>query len=187
MRVSNIEVIKCYDSDLPLLLADEYQLQQVFVNLVIDAEQAMLETHGKGRLEITTKFDHDRKTILISFQDDGPGIPEKDMSKIFDPFFTTKPVGKGTGLGLSISYSIIQEHDGLINVASDKEKGTTFTVELPVVSPELLETSVSSPTGETVKFSGKNFLVVDDESSLVALIKDTLEHQGYTVETAMSG
>ena len=97
LKVNNIEVLRTLDSDLPATFADEHQLQQVFMNLIINAEQAMLEAHKKGRLEVSTRWNEERGKIQISFRDDGPGIPEEYASKIFDPFFTTKPDGKGTG------------------------------------------------------------------------------------------
>lgn len=188
MRVNNIEVIKNFTPKLPPLLADEYQLQQVFMNLIINAEQAMLEVHEKGCLKVTTKLDADRNIILISFQDDGPGIAKGDIPNIFNPFFTTKPVGKGTGLGLSISYSIIQEHVGFISVDSTKGRGSTFTVELPIVDLEKQEAELkSSPTVKTEETTVKSVLVVDDEISVLELIKEALEHEGYTVETATRG
>jgi two-component system NtrC family sensor kinase len=132
MRVNNIDVIRRFDHNLPFPLADEHRLQQIFLNIIINAEQAMLESQGKGRLTVRTRWNTRRLRVEIAFQDNGPGIPWQNLSKIFDPFFTTKPMGKGTGLGLSISYGIIQEHGGHIRALSDTDGGSTFTVELPV-------------------------------------------------------
>jgi PAS domain S-box-containing protein len=129
-RVNNIEVVTHLDPDLPEIIADHFQIQQVFVNIVLNAEQAMIESHGQGILTvITEKIEN---VIRISFTDDGPGIPPDIINRIFDPFFTTKEVGKGTGLGLSICYGIITKQGGRISVQSQPNNGATFVVELPL-------------------------------------------------------
>ena len=130
LKVSNIELKKNFGADLPQIHADPHQLQQVFLNLVINAEQAMTAAHGRGSLSITTKRVGDTLQVVVA--DDGPGIPDEFISQIFDPFFTTKEVGKGTGLGLSVCYGIVKEHGGELWVESEEGKGTTFTVELPL-------------------------------------------------------
>jgi PAS domain S-box-containing protein len=133
-KVNNVEVKKQLAPDLPEIMADYFQLQQGFLNIVINAENAMLEAHGRGKLVITTeKVDH---LIRASFADDGPGIAKEDLSRIFDPFFTTKEVGKGTGLGLSICHGIVATHGGQIYAKSELGKGTTFIVELPIGATE---------------------------------------------------
>jgi len=129
-KVNNVMTIKYFASDLPKITADGFQLRQVFLNLIINAEYFMIESHGKGTLGIKTE--QDRDIIRISFADDGPGIPEENVKHLFDPFFTTKEVGKGTGLGLSICHGIITEHGGRIYAKSDLGKDATFVVELPV-------------------------------------------------------
>ncbi len=101
------------------------------MNIIVNAESAMLGAHNKGTLTITTKQVDD--IVRITITDDGPGISSKDINRIFTPFFTTKEVGKGTGLGLSICHGIVKEHGGNIFVESELGKGTTFTIELPVV------------------------------------------------------
>jgi len=133
-RVSNIEVIKHFAPDLPQIMADYFQLQQVFLNIIINAEQIMTEVHGKGTLTITTK--RVGEFIRASFADDGPGIPEENLGHIFDPFFTTKEVGKGTGLGLSICHGVINAHGGRIYAASEPGEGATFIIELPITKGE---------------------------------------------------
>ena len=105
-------------------------MQQVFLNIIINAESAMLEAHNKGTLTITTE--RVNNVLRASFADDGPGIAEENLSRIFAPFFTTKEVGKGTGLGLSICQGIVTEHGGRIYVRSELGKGATFVVELPI-------------------------------------------------------
>jgi len=123
----NIQIVRDYDPNLQPILADESQLQQVFMNIILNAADAM---KGKGRLTLATKQDGE-DNIEISVSDTGCGIPPENIDRIFDPFFTTKGVGHGTGLGLSVSYGIIQKHNGDINVSTTVGAGTTFTVSLP--------------------------------------------------------
>jgi two-component system NtrC family sensor kinase len=131
-------------SDLPITLADSDQLHQVFVNIVTNAEQAMTEAQGRGRLTVKTRRRDDMLQTL--FTDTGPGIPNRDLTSIFDPFFTTKEVGKGTGLGLSICFGIIQEHGGQIYAQNNPDKGATFVVEIPITSQDQ---PVSAEVGAT--------------------------------------
>jgi len=128
---NNIEVQADLISDLPWTLADRHQLQQVFVNIINNAQQAIVEEGGAGVLAVSTQRQRNN-TILIRFQDSGPGIPEEIMNRIFDPFFTTKEVGKGTGLGLSVSYGIVNEHQGRIWAESEDGQGATFLIDLPI-------------------------------------------------------
>ncbi len=132
-RVENIEVESLFEPGLPEIMADYFQLQQVFLNIIINAEYFMIEAQGRGKLTLTTE--RVGGVIRASFADDGPGINKDDLRHIFDPFFTTKEVGKGTGLGLSICHGIIAEHGGRIYVESELGKGTTFIVELPISAP----------------------------------------------------
>lgn len=125
----NIRVEKRYSSDLSKIVADSGQLQQVFMNIILNAAESM---DGNGSLILFTYLDEDSKNISIKFTDTGQGIKEEDKKRLFEPFFSTKEVGKGTGLGLAISYSIIQKHNGVIEVHSELGKGSTFTVKLPV-------------------------------------------------------
>jgi signal transduction histidine kinase len=129
-KVNNIEVIRQFAPDLPEVMVDHFLIRQVFLNLIINAEYFMGESHNKGALTITTK--RADNTVRISFADDGPGISRENLSRIFHPFFTTKEVGKGTGLGLSICHGIVAEHGGNIHARSQAGKGATFIVELPV-------------------------------------------------------
>jgi PAS domain S-box-containing protein len=136
MKVNNIEVELELAPDLPKTLADFHQMQQVFVNIVNNAEQAMVDAHGKGRLVVKTR--KAGNMIQISFADNGPGIPEENINRIFDPFFTTKEVGKGTGLGLSICYGLVEAHGGRIYAQSKLGQGATFVVEIPIVTEKQL-------------------------------------------------
>jgi len=127
----NIEIRTTLDPDMPTTTSDSSQLQQVFLNILNNAIDAI----GKnGVITISTGYDLKNRELSVSIADDGPGIPSEVLGRVFDPFFTTKEVGKGTGLGLSISYSIVEKLGGTIKVASQVGKGTTFSIHLPLVN-----------------------------------------------------
>jgi PAS domain S-box-containing protein len=128
-----IKVERHLATDLPEILVDYFQMQQVFLNIIINAEYFMTEAHKRGILTITTEKQNG--SVRISFADDGPGIPPENLSRIFDPFFTTKEPGKGTGLGLSICHGIVAEHGGQIYAKSQLGQGATIVIELPMKSP----------------------------------------------------
>jgi PAS domain S-box-containing protein len=130
LRMSNIRLHLDLAEDLPSAMADPHQLQQVFLNLVNNAVDAILEGSANGDLWVHTA--HNGGKFLVEFVDSGPGV--KDASRVFDPFYTTKPVGKGTGLGLSICYGIITEHGGQIRVRNVPPRGACFTIEIPAPS-----------------------------------------------------
>ena len=136
-RVTNISVIDALASGIPQVFADPHQIQQVLLNLVINAEQAMLTSNGRGTLMVRTWQDADHDSIVLELNDDGPGVPEDVRTKIFDPFFTTKEVGKGTGLGLTVAYAIVEEHGGRMWLVSEAGAGASFYVELPVAGRKL--------------------------------------------------
>jgi PAS domain S-box-containing protein len=134
LTTSNIEVVTDLTPNLPQIMADFHQMQEVFLNIILNAEQAMTESHSSGRLTIKTE---ERKGyIRTTFTDDGPGIPAEHLDKIFDPFFSTRGERGGTGLGLSVCHGIVTEHGGRIYVKSKLGKGATFFVELPLVREE---------------------------------------------------
>jgi PAS domain S-box-containing protein len=133
-KVNNIEVENRLTPNLPEIMIDHFQMQQVFLNIMVNAEFAMMEAHHQGRLIITTEKSD--RVIRISFADDGPGISKENLKHIFDPFFTTKEVGKGTGLGLSICHGIVTEHGGKIYATSEKGQGATFIIELPLINEQ---------------------------------------------------
>jgi signal transduction histidine kinase len=136
-RVTNISVIDALASGIPSVFADQHQIQQVLLNLVINAEQAMLTSNGRGTLMVRTWQEPDHESIVLEVNDDGPGVPEDVRTKIFDPFFTTKEVGKGTGLGLTVAYAIVEEHGGRMWLVSAPGAGASFYVELPVAGGKL--------------------------------------------------
>ncbi len=129
----NIHIVKEFQSDLPMIVIDPSQIERVFMNIIINAAEAM---NGEGILTISSLFVPDDECVEIKFRDTGQGISEENLDRIFDPFFTTKDVGHGTGLGLAISYGIIKRHNGVIFVESEFNKGTTFAIRLPVISNE---------------------------------------------------
>jgi histidine kinase len=137
LKLREIEVVKDYEEDLPYVLADSNRLEQVFINLLINARDAIEEKlndvgHTNGEKKIFLKTTHQGRMIKIEVRDTGKGIPKPILDKIFEPFFTTKKVGKGTGLGLSISYGIVQDFDGTIKVETEEDKGSNFVIMFPV-------------------------------------------------------
>ena len=188
-RVSNISVIDALAAGLPQVFADGYQLQQVLLNLIINAEQAMLSANGRGILVVRTWHDTDQESVVLEINDDGPGIPDDLQPKIFDPFFTTKEVGQGTGLGLTVAYAIVQEHGGRLRLESRPGAGASFYVELPVSGGQL-------PSGPIIRrresdpvdaMAGASVLVVEDEAALASAVTDALRDAGYLVEHASDG
>jgi PAS domain S-box-containing protein len=131
LKIAGVKVGTNLDANLPDLVGSEDQLQQVFMNLVSNAAEAV-EAAGGGRLNIETAYALGEDTVEVDFRDNGIGIPEENMSKLFEPFFTTKKKGKGVGLGLSVAYGIIQEHGGSIYVKSKVGEGTTFHIKFPL-------------------------------------------------------
>lgn len=135
LETVHVAVVTDLRDDLPLCYADRHQLQQVWSNLILNAEQAMLEANDGGVLAIRSIL-KDADTLRVEFIDDGPGIPKKVIGRIFDPFFTTKKVGEGTGLGLAVCFGIVRAHGGTIWAESANGNGTTFVVELPIREPQ---------------------------------------------------
>jgi signal transduction histidine kinase/ActR/RegA family two-component response regulator len=163
----------------PELLGDQYQLEQVFLNLVTNAQQAL--GHG-GTIFIVSEQIGD--TVRVSVTDTGPGVPEEIVSRIFEPFFTTREVGEGTGLGLSIAYGIVQAHQGRLTAERAAAGGVRFVVELPL--PEQVQRPfVSEPGAE--RGHGERVLVVEDEPTIRSLVTTILGGSGYAVMSAESG
>jgi signal transduction histidine kinase/CheY-like chemotaxis protein len=186
LRVENILVECELDADLPETMADPYQLQQVVLNLLMNAEQALLQERGQGKVKIKTRT-ADGHRIALEISDDGPGIPREIASRIFDPFFTTKPSGVGTGLGLSIVYGIVKQHGGEVMFENQNGGGARFAVELPV-----LEIPADAPEPAAPEFASDSqpvrsgrILVVEDEPSVAQLIVDVLREEGHQVEAVL--
>ena len=187
-RVTNIAVILALATGLPQVFADGQQVQQVLLNLIINAEQAMLSANGRGVLVVRTWHDPHQESVILEINDDGPGIPDDLQPKIFDPFFTTKAVGQGTGLGLTVAYAIVQEHGGRIRLESHPSAGASFYVELPITGSKLLPIPIvragKTPADAT---AGASILVVEDEAALAAAVTDALRDADYVVERAADG
>jgi two-component system NtrC family sensor kinase len=178
LRMSNIRVHLDLAADLPVTAADPYQLQQVFLNLVNNAVDAILEQSKEGDLWVRTGTNNDR--LFIEFTDSGPGV--QDASRVFDPFYTTKPVGKGTGLGLSICYGIITEHGGTIRVRNIPTRGAAFTIELPFQSTTALASSAPAQTAATGR-DGR-ILLLDEDDSVLEAVGTILRGRDHRVQTA---
>jgi signal transduction histidine kinase len=178
LRIESVKIERDMAPDLPPVWADGNQLQQVLVNLVTNAKQAMAEQpEGQRRITIATRaLGSDR--VQITLRDTGPGIPAEVLPKIFDPFVTTKG-SAGTGLGLSISYGIIREHGGLITAESLPGQGATFTIDLPVGSAG----AAAAETGPTVNLDGKRILIVEHDQAVQKILLEHLEPTGCTALT----
>ena len=191
MRVDNIWVVKDFHPDLPLVEGDPHQLQQVFINLVTNAHQALVSAGRGGVLTVTTR--PRRGHVEIRLADNGPGIPEEIRTKIFEPFFTTKGVGQGTGLGLSICHGIIQDHAGRLSVSSQPGVETAFVIELPTGEDGSLRIADKpSPAAEPpqpaeINERPRRVLVVDDEGSIREFLEEALRSRGHEVDTAANG
>jgi signal transduction histidine kinase len=177
LRANQIEVLTDLDPDLPKTMLDFHQVQQVLINLIVNAEQALSEAGGGGQIRIATR--HAGGRIQVRVSDSGPGVPLEIRSRIFEPFFTTKEEGKGTGLGLSLCYGIVREHGGTITVNGLPGQGASFLIDLPVRTEE----SAAEPGDETAA-PKLNVLVVDDDESVLGYWVDVLAPRGIRVDTA---
>jgi PAS domain S-box-containing protein len=183
LQTANIKVTTKLTTELPYTMADAGQMQEVFLNIIINAETEMKLAHGGGQLLIKSEVADD--TIRVSFKDDGPGIAKGNLGRIFEPFFTTRAVGEGTGLGLSLCHGIVLGHKGRIYAKSRLGEGATFIVELPVVAKEA---PIGSPESgdKAKKVTRARILVVDDELAIRQLLSEELTDEGHYVDTAES-
>ncbi|HYT84450.1 MAG TPA: PAS domain S-box protein [Gemmatimonadales bacterium] len=185
LRVRGIDVQREYDERVPDTMADAHQLQQVFLNLMTNAEHAMERAHrDQQRLTVSTCRSGD--VIRIEVEDTGPGIPPNLLDRIFNPFFTTKPTGSGTGLGLSISLGIVREHEGRIWAENAPQGGARFVMELPIVTPPTTGEYPAVPPVTPIT-DRLRILVVDDEASVRVALQRYLASRGHVVQTSASG
>ncbi|HTI05724.1 MAG TPA: PAS domain S-box protein [Gemmatimonadales bacterium] len=187
LRVRGIDVRREYDESIPETMADAHQLQQVFLNLITNAEQAMEQREGQHHHRLTVRTRLSAEAIRIEVEDTGPGIPPNLIDRIFNPFFTTKPTGSGTGLGLSISLGIVREHEGRIWAENSPQQGARFVVELPITMPRTSGEHAAVAPMHAVGSDTLRVLVVDDEASVRVSLQRYLQGRGHEVETTASG
>jgi signal transduction histidine kinase len=188
MRTNNITIERQYAPELPPILADAHQLQQVILNILSNARQAMEGFRRDGRIVLSTGTTGTQ--VWLRIKDNGPGMRRDVLSRIFDPFFTTKAQGKGTGLGLSLSYGIIQEHHGSIRAESEPGDGAQFIIELPVAEATaavLVDPNKRSAVPFKAKAPALKVLAIDDEESILHLVQEVLREEGHAVDGASSG
>ncbi len=192
-RITNITVLPALAAGLPQVFADGHQVKQVLLNLLMNAEQAMLGAHGRGTIVIRTWHDGAKQMVVLEVNDDGPGVAEDVQGKIFDPFFTTKEVGKGTGLGLTVAYAIVQEHGGRITLKSQRGYRRVVLRRAAGVgrqgggpAAQRRPTPPAEPTRRDV-FKGARVLVVEDEPALATAVKEAFSDAGFVVDRAGDG
>jgi CheY-like chemotaxis protein len=181
MCTRNINIIKELDKNLPKTMADRHQLQQVFINLIVNAQDALKSQKGNKTLSVKTKkIDN---FIRIEITDSGPGIPSENLTRIFEPFFTTKDIGKGTGLGLSLSFGIVSEHGGRIWAENISGGGARFCMELPIIEDRIPPNGNKEKT-ESIFLKGQRVLIIDDEEQILKLIVRTCNLLNISSDTA---
>jgi two-component system NtrC family sensor kinase len=190
MRSEGVRVELDVPEGLPLVLGDSHQLQQVFLNILQNACQALESISGERRVRVSAR--HEGERIRIEISDNGPGIDAAHLPRIFDPFFTTKEVGRGTGLGLSLAYGLVSEHGGSIEARNNPEGGACFSLTLP--AGEGVEAAPTAPAERRDPGPAKRsvdrrqrILIVEDEELLATVIRDALEREGYAAELARNG
>jgi two-component system NtrC family sensor kinase len=189
-RVDNVTVHLHLDDQIPPLWGDPHQLQQVLINLLTNAQQALHAAPGLREVTLTTQYNpaQDRVTLVVA--DTGPGIPPALQARIFEPFFTTKPPGMGTGLGLPLCRGMVEAHGGTLEVTSALGHGATFRITLPVgVMPAPPPVPLPAPPGtaEGLARRGQTILIVDDELILATGLARLLRRDGHTVDMAANG
>ena len=181
LRSADIDVTLDLPADLPPVHGDSDQLHQVVVNLVVNAQQALIAGAAPRRLSLSAR--HEGGEVVLEVADNGPGMPPEVAKRVFEPFFTTKPQGVGTGVGLSVCHGIVAAHGGRIGLDTARGEGARFEVHLPLShEPEAVR-----PAAPARIAAGGRILVVDDEPEIAALLKERLSADGLTVSTASSG
>ncbi len=185
LKTSGIEVTLDLAEHVPPVLADADQLHQVFMNLIINAQQALQDQPRRRKLTLTSRFDPGANAIRIAVADNGPGIPEAVRNRIFEPYFTTKPLGAGTGVGLAVCLGIVEAHGGTLTVGGGERLGTIFSIVLPAGSLDGGSAEESKPlNARTGQLSA---LVVDDEVGVRETLAEILTSSGHRVVAAASG
>jgi len=188
LRTSGVEIETIYEARSLITKADAYQIKQVFLNIINNAQHALVEKEDTTakRIKVITKSKDGN--IVINIEDNGCGISKANLKKIFSPFFTTKEPGKGTGLGLSVCYGIVKEHGGNITVKSTMGKGTVFTISFPESAENSLvnEKKDVTPANKENESKGR-ILIIDDDEIVASVMTEILAREGHEVERAENG
>jgi two-component system NtrC family sensor kinase len=185
-QVDNVVVHLHLDDQVPPLWGDPHQVQQVLLNLLTNAQQALRTAPGVREVILTTQYDSAQDRITLTVADTGPGVSPELQARIFEPFFTTKPPGVGTGLGLPLCREIIEAHGGTLDVTSAPGHGATFRITLPVEAVPALPPALP-PATEKPAVRSLRILIVDDEPSIATGLVRLLRRDGHTVDTATNG
>jgi CheY-like chemotaxis protein/anti-sigma regulatory factor (Ser/Thr protein kinase) len=185
-QVDNVVVHLHLDDQVPPLWGEPHQVQQVLLNLLTNAQQALRAAPGVREVILTTQYDSAQDRITLTVADTGPGVSPELQARIFEPFFTTKPPGVGTGLGLPLCREIIEAHGGTLDVTSAPGHGATFRITLPVEAVPALPPALP-PTTEKPAVRSLRVLIVDDEPSIATGLVRLLRRDGHTVDTATNG
>ncbi len=188
LRTADIELMLDLTPELPPLLADADQLNQVVTNLVVNAQQALIDHPVTRRLRISTRRDvvGGSETITLIIADNGPGVPQEIRDRIFEPFYTTKKTGVGTGVGLSMCQSVVEAHGGKLAITDTPGGGATFTAVLPVRRKKVAAVRAAIESAP-VEADGASILVVDDEPEMAQTLCEILETRGHRVEIVENG
>lgn len=185
IKSSGIDLDLQLAPNLPPVWGDADQLSQVFINLLVNAEQALHDWEGRRKIKVASRINKKTGMVVVKFADTGPGIPREIISRIFEPFFTTKEVGSGTGIGLSFCHRIVTTHNGSIRVATPANGGTAFFISFPTSSHKSSPAAADDTNSQT--HDGSSVLVVDDEPEVGELIAEILSRDGYSTTMANSG
>ncbi len=185
LRASDIKIGRNLAQGLPDVLVDTDQIVQVFINLMVNAEQALREIDGPRRLTMTTSYRETEDEVVVKIKDNGPGIPDDIRRRIFEPFFTTKEVGDGTGIGLALCHRILQSHGGRIKLESAPGEGAAFVMRLPAVAGDWV--GIEAQGIVDVGPARLSILIIDDEASVAELVADILEIDGHDTTIANNG
>jgi len=184
---SQIMVVTALAAGLPPIFADAHRIQQVLLNLMNNAEHAMVTSHGRGSMVVRTWHEAAHNSVSFEVSDDGPGLAPEIKNRIFDAFFTTKAPGEGTGLGLAVTYNIVKDHGGRIRVESEAGQGTSFVVDLPVTATQEVPPPPNATTAPPEAVRGSTVLLVEDERALASAIAGALSDAGLKVDVAGDG
>ncbi|MEE8123442.1 MAG: PAS-domain containing protein, partial [Alphaproteobacteria bacterium] len=185
LRAAGIEVSLRLAKELPTILADAHQLQQIVTNLIINAQHALEEIEGNRKLHITTSLRKKPGRVVIKIKDNGPGVPEEIRGRIFEPLFTTKAVGTGTGIGLALCHRLVETHGGSIEIEGPPDQGAVFVVQLPSGGSGPGE--AAAPSDTQIESRGHRILIVDDEPEVAQFLAEVLEFDGHQVALAVTG